>query len=157
MTARWPSQRQFSTTCLPLLCPAKYVPYKWQQTRKNNSLVFPGRRSSYLPIKLNSSFDSSVSEHVKYSTKSLLTFQRPEDPPPKRRLGLCWEWNNSKQRIDSKQRIITRVIIDTIVSCGVDPALWLKSILWEVETSMRSKVSPNIIIIERHQYLCRAI
>ena len=76
-----------------------------------------------MPIELNLSFDSSVSEHMKYSTESLLTFQRPEDPPPKRRLGLCWEWNNSKQRIDSKQRIITRVIIDTIVSCGVDPAL----------------------------------
>ena len=127
MTARWPSQRQFSTTCLPLLCPAKYVPCEWQQTRKNNSVIFPGRQSSYLPIELNSSFDSSVSEHVKYSTESLLTFQRPEDPLPKRRLGLCWEWNNSKQRIDAKQRIIniTRVpvIIDTIVSCGVDPAL----------------------------------
>ena len=89
-----------------------------------------------------------MSEYVKYSTESLLTFRRPEDPPPKRRLGLCWEWNSSKQYIVSKQRIITRVIIDTIVSCGVDPALWLKSVLREVETSKRDKVSPNIRIIE---------
>ena len=130
MTARWPSQRQFSTTCLPLLCPAKYVPCEWQQSRKNNSVIFPGRRSSYSPIELN----SSVSEHVKYSTESLLTFQRPEDPPPKRRLGLCWEWNNSKQCIDSKQRIITRVIIDTIVS-----SLWCRSGFAIVKRLMRSR------------------
>ena len=60
------------------------------------------RKAIYLPIKLNLSFDLTVSEYMKYLTKSLLTFRRPEHLPPKRQSRLCWEWNSSKQHIDSK-------------------------------------------------------